>query len=408
MEAANFKQLFRGEIVKLTFSTAILFGLAAAMFQATPVMSQTKPGSIFKVVPTPNENTNNNLLAASASSPNDIWAVGQSTIHFDGSKWTAFPAPFINGENTASLQGVVDISPTLAWAVGNQNNNGQSLFQQVIEQWDGKEWRLFPNPKFPPNSEAILFAMASTSANDIWAVGNFLQIDKNLDFNLFEHWDGTTWTATTVQVNGGKFESLSGASADATNDVWAVGFQGLAPEILAKHWDGTNWTTATTPHVAGNNSRLNAVLALTPNDAWAVGFSTPQKPQNAATLTLILHWDGNSWKVVPSPNVGPKSQFQSNSLLGLTANSANDIWAFGDYFTADGSGQFRTLLLHWDGTSWKIAPSPNPTKGVFVGDVLHSGVVPSPGNVWIFGAEDEIVQNNPGIDTLALHTTTGN
>jgi hypothetical protein len=58
--------------MKLTFSAAILLGLAAAMFQATPALSETKPGSIFKVVPTPNENTNNNLLAASASSPNDI------------------------------------------------------------------------------------------------------------------------------------------------------------------------------------------------------------------------------------------------------------------------------------------------------------------------------------------------
>jgi hypothetical protein len=311
--------------------------------------------------------------------------------------------------NTASLTGVVDISPTLAWAVGNENNNGQSLFQQVIEQWDGKKWSVFPNPKFPPNSEAILFAMAPISANDIWAVGDFLQIDKNLDFNLFEHWDGTTWTATTVRVTKSPFESLSGASADATNDAWAVGFQGISTtKILAKHWDGTNWTTAATPHVAGNNSRLNAVLALAPNDAWAVGFSTPRKPANAATLTLILHWDGTNWKVVPSPNVGPKTQFQSNTLLGLTANSANDIWAFGFYLEPNGSGQAKTLLLHWDGSSWKIAPSPNPTKGDFLLDSLVSGVTPSPGNVWIFGEEDEVVQNSPGIGTLALHTTTGN
>ena len=395
--------------MKLTFSAMIFFGLAFAVFQGAPAHAQTRtPGSIFKVVPTPNENTNNNLLAASASSPNDIWAVGQSTIHFDGTKWTAFQAPFIKGMNTASLTGVVDISPTLAWAVGNENNNGQSLFQQVIEQWDGKKWSVFPNPKFPPNSEAILFAMAPISANDIWAVGDFLRIDKNLDFNLFEHWDGTTWTATTVRVTKSPFESLSGASADATNDAWAVGFQGFAPQILAKHWDGTKWRTAATPQVAGKNNKLNAVLALAPNDAWAVGFSTPGKPANAASLTLILHWDGTSWKVVPSPNVGPKTQFQSNTLLGLTANSANDIWAFGFYLESNGSGQAKTLLLHWDGSSWKIAPSPNPTKGDFLLDSLVSGVTPSPGNVWIFGEEDEVIQNSPGIGTLALHTTTGN
>jgi hypothetical protein len=93
-------------------------------------------------------------------------------------------------------------------------------------------------------------------------------------------------------------------------------------------------------------------------------------------------------------------------LLGLTANSENDIWAFGSYFAADGSGHQMTLLLHWDGTSWKIAPSPNPTKGDFLDDLLFAGVTPSAGNVWIFGGEAEF-QNDHGIETLALHATTG-
>jgi hypothetical protein len=79
---------------------------------------------------------------------------------------------------------------------------------------------------------------------------------------------------------------------------------------------------------------------------------------------------------VSSPNVGPKSRSQSNRLFGLTANSANDIWAFGSYFASDGSGHQMTLLLHWDGTSWKIAPSPNPTKGNVLDDVLFAGVTP--------------------------------
>ena len=32
-------------------------------------------------------------------------------------------------------------------------------------------------------------------------------------------------------------------------------------------------------------------------------------------------------------------------------------------------GHQMTLLLHWDGTSWKTAPSPDPTKGTFVSDL---------------------------------------
>ena len=396
--------------MKLKLSAVMFLGLSVAMLQGEPAHAQTGAGSIFHVVPTPNGNKfNSGLFAASASSANDIWAVGNSTIHFDGTKWTAFPAPLINGQLTADLQGVVDISPTQAWAVGNVTFGANP--GQIIEQWNGTKWSLFPNPTFPPNSQADLFAITSTSANDIWAVGNLVQDLAGggaLSFNLFEHFDGTAWTPTLINTNA--FEALTGVSADAINDAWAVGW--VAPltagsnEPLAIHWNGTNWVSAATPHVGQGANELNAVLALAPNDVWAVGFSTPHAPpQQSATLTLIEHFDGTSWSVVPSPNVGPHSVSQSNRLLGLTANSASDIWAFGSFFAADGSGHQVTLLSHWDGTSWSIAPSPNPTKGNFLDDLLFAGVVPSSGDVWIFGNEDEGSQG--GMGTLAIHTTTG-
>jgi hypothetical protein len=305
-----------GGIVKRTFSAVMFFALAVAALQGMPVHAQTGAGTIFKVVPTPNGNQfNSSIFAASASSANDIWAVGDSTMHFNGAKWTAFPAPLINGDLTANLQGVVDISPTLAWTVGNVTLGANP--GQIIERWNGTKWSLLPNPAFPPNSQADLFAITSTSANDIWAVGNLVQqvVGGALSFNLFEHWDGKAWTPTLTNDN--TFEALTGVSADATNDAWAVGW--VAPlttgsnEPLAIHWNGANWVSAVTPHAGEGANELNAVLALAPNDAWAVGFSTPDAPpQQSATLTLIEHFDGTSWTVVPSPNVGPNSTSQSN------------------------------------------------------------------------------------------------
>ena len=240
--------------------------------------------------------------------------------------------------------------------------------------------------------------MTSSSANDVWAIGNLVNLGTGLASPLFEHWNGTAWTATTVESNN---EFLFGASADAANDAWAVGFNGSDNiETSAMHWDGTNWKSAATPNVGEGTNKLNAVLALAPNDVWAVGFSTPvAPPKQAATQTLIEHFDGTSWAVVPSPNVGPNSANQSNRLLGLTANSANDIWAFGSYFAAHGSGHQMTLLLHWDGTSWTVASSPSPTKGEFPCDLLWTGVASSPGDVWILGSVHD--------GSLALHMTTG-
>lgn len=382
--------------MKLTLRAAMLLGLTVALFQDSLAYGQTELASTFQVVSTPNENFNSELLAASASSANDIWAVGQSTIHFDGTTWTAFPAPMIKGDNNSFLQGVVALSPTLAWAAGNVTDGAHP--GQVIEQWNGTKWSPFPGPKFGKKDRADVFAMTSSSANDVWAIGSLVNLGTGLVSSLFEHWNGTAWTATTVESNN---QFLFGASADATSDAWAVGFNGSDNiETSAMHWDGANWKSVATPNVGEGTNKLNAVLALAPNDVWAVGFSTPvAPPKQAATLTLIEHFDGTRWVVVPSPNVRPNSANQSNRLLGLTANSANDIWAFGSYFPADGSGHQMTLLLHWDGTSWTVASSPSPTKGGFPCDLLWAGVVLSPGDVWILGSVHD--------GSLAIHMTTG-
>lgn len=376
-----------------------------SLSHSSSAYAQDSASTVFQVVHTPNENFNNGLLAASASSPTDIWAVGQSTIHYNGTTWTAYPAPQILGDNTSYLAGAVDISPTLAWA-GGTVNIGESNPGQVIEQWNGTAWSVAQGPTFGAEDEPSIKAMASTSASDIWAIGSLLGNDGEQLYYLFEHYNGTSWTATT-ELSGDAF--LLGASADATNDAWAVGFNGPENDtsrVLVMHYNGTSWKSMSAPSVGNGANELNGVLALAPNDVWAVGFSTPEAPPTeAATLTLIEHYDGTSWSVVPSPNVGPNSIYQSNRLFGLAADSPTDIWAFGSYFAASGSEWQMTLLMHWDGTSWTIQPSPNPTKksADFVSDLLFAGIVPSPGNIWIFGAEDSAPHDN----TLALNTTTG-
>ena len=391
--------------MKLTLAAVLVAALAATAFLlATGTASaQATPTSIFRPVPTPDPYFNNGLFAASASSPSDIWAVGESAIHYDGVSWTAFKPAVNNGDTFSDLEGVVDISPKLAWAAGNVTHSS-GIPGQVIEQWDGTKWSVAAGPTFGANIQPNLKAMTATSSTDIWAIGDLLDNNVGLLYYLFEHYDGVSWKTTKI-LSGDAF--LFGASADATDDVWAVGFNGAENDdskTLAMHFDGKTWKTVSTPSVGDGANQLNGVLALAPDDVWAVGFSTPDPPPaEAATLTLIEHFDGKSWTVVPSPNEGPKSIWQSNRLFGLAANSPKDIWAFGSFFAADGSGHQMTLLEHWNGTKWSLARSPNPTNGVFLSDLLFAGVVPEPGNVWIFGAKDI----PPHDDTLAIHTTVG-
>ena len=50
----------------------------------------------------------------------------------------------------------------------------------------------------------------------------------------------------------------------------------------------------------------------------------------------------------------------SDDLFGLTRASASDCWAVGRY--SNSNGLFRTLIEHWDGTSWTVANAPNTNE----------------------------------------------
>jgi hypothetical protein len=229
--------------------------------------------------------------------------------------------------------------------------------------------------------------------------------NENLEA-LFEHWDGAAQTAKTGAFHG----FFRAVSADADNDIWAVGYSGN--DTFSEHYDGTGWTLVRTPNVGTGPNSLGGVVALAPDDVWAMGYSTAsQKPPpnqyDVPTKTLIEHYDGTSWSVVPSPNVGPDSQYQSNRLLGVTAVSPNDTWAFGSYFAASGSENQMTLLLHWDGTSWSLAASPQSQARRLLGRHPLCRGGDYAGHLWIVGSEAPATEGKPITATLVLHTTGG-
>src|SRR5205085_2884518 len=135
-----------------------------------------------------------------------------------------------------------------------------------------------------------------------------------------------------------------------------------------EHWNGTSWKIVPSPNTR-NGGALNGVAVVSASDVWAVGSSSAQ--------TFTEHWNGTSWTVVPSPNVGSGG----NLLSGVAAVSANNVWAVGDY--SNSKGITRTLIEHWNGTSWKVVASPN----VGPHDNFLNGVspIPSSGNVWAVG-----------------------
>lgn len=324
----------------------------------------TDPCGVFNVVSGPAYGP---LYGVAAVSFDDVWAVGGSgIIHWDGAAWSAVSHPGVG-----TLRAVAAASTNDVWAVGNTNGS-----QTLIEHWNGSSWSVVssPNPGSPnPN---YLFGVAAVSTNDVWAVGTYCASGWCL-YTLVEHWNGSAWSVVQSPNVYNSINTLQGVAAIAANDVWAVGYSndGMSGyRTLTEHWNGTSWSMFPTPNPGSPNTNyLYGVAAVATNDVWAVG-----EYASGADQTLVVHWNGSAWSVVQSPNVPGSYSF----LRGVSVVSARDIWAVG-YSWSSTSG-YRTLVEHWNGSTWSIVTSPNPGPAT---NQLN-GVATSPNSVWAVGLMD--------------------
>src|SRR2546423_1686640 len=194
-----------------------------------------------------------------------------------------------------------------------------------------------PNAGFPRNT---LTAVDAVSPSDVWAVGEYTDpISKTLAL----HWDGSSWTRVSTPTGDG-YSHLYGVAAVSSNDVWAVGDNG--GNAISLHWNGSQWSSVAT--IGPASTTLRSVSATPGGEVWVVGDS--------ASDSVTLRWNGSAWVDVPAPNPG----MSFLDLNGVSAISPTDVWAVGFY---DVNGRWRTLTMHWDGSSGTVvgSPSPDPT-----------------------------------------------
>ena len=322
------------------------------------------------------------LRGVAVTSVTNAWAVGncysqtnppQTLIErWNGTRSTVQPSPNPEGSpNVHELHGVAAISATNAWAVGD-NHNIPTSYQTLIERWNGTGWTVQPSPNPGDSSHRrFLFGVAATSATNAWAVGFYT--DGTRHWTLVERWNGTRWKVQP-SPKGGSYPELDGVAATSATNAWAVGHNHTPTSYrtLIERWNGTHWKIQPSPNPAGRYPELDGVAATSATNAWAVGHyytGTGYRP-------LIERWNGTHWKIQPSPNPRGSDPY----LNGVTATSATNAWAVGFY--TDGSLRHRTLIERWNGTRWKIQPSPNPTGSYSVLDGVDAT---SATNAWAVG-----------------------
>jgi hypothetical protein len=267
-----------------------------------------------------------------------------------------------DNSGTTALFAVTAVAPDDVWAAGYRFQGNLSF--PLVEHWDGTTWSVIPNPQDVLQSQ--IHGIAAVAPDDIWFVG---QTWNGGDQAYILHWDGVS-LQSVPPANPSLYVSLWSVAAASANDVWAVGQS--ENRTLIEHWDGNRWSVVPSP--SGSYDFLEGVTVVSANDAWAVGYTFD--------ASEIFHWDGAQWSLSSSGTIGNYAGYR-----GISALATNDIWAIG---FSEG-----TLTEHWDGSRWNRLPSPNPSP---IGNSLYSVVAIGSDDVWMVGQG----YGSPN-RTLALH-----
>jgi hypothetical protein len=201
--------------------------------------------------------------------------------------------------------------------------------------------------------------------------------------------------APCVSVTGAPPPSIGTSVSDSVRangvaivsacDAWMVG--GLAPEgdsgtssTLIEHWNGSNWSVLPSP--SPGSSSLASVSAPSATNAWAVGSEEDLDIPGGELDGVIEHWDGTSWKQQSMQAAGFSTQ-----LAGVSAVTPTNAWAVGstDVTNADGSASNQPLIEHWGGSSWSVVPSPSPDPSPGTRNILVGVAAASATEAWAVG-----------------------
>jgi hypothetical protein len=357
------------------------FGVAALAGASVMIGSVASASTGWSVVTAPQTGNNTILTGASARTSTDAWAVGEQfgaagqappppvSYHWNGTAWSLVATPTLGV--SSSLLSVSASTATDAWAVG-MSVLGRHDDGTLMEHWNGTAWSV-NSSLVVTGYTAELTGVVDLSPTNAWAVGA-------ANGSLLEHWNGSTWSEVTIpdpDFTPGTDDSISASSA---GDIWVVGStlntatDQFVPEAL--HFNGTAWSVVPMPQAGTNTSTIGAVTDISPTDAWAVGEDIGATSAVGGS-TLIEHWNGSSWSIVPSPTPGADP-----GLTGIAARGPSDVYAVGSNLPSINGGTVQGMILRWNGTTWSV--DTDPTAGSY-SPLLAAAAVPGAANEWAVG-----------------------
>ena len=294
-----------------------------------------------------------NLAGISCSSASACVAVGlwsSTTATFtlaeqwNGSAWTVMSTPNPSGASYSVLNSVSCTASTACTAVGEDHTS--TGYSTLGELWNGSSWTIETTPS-PSNADSWLFGVSCSAASACTAVGNATPYGNNyyvVFTTLAERWDGTSWTTqSTPNPNPNTGNGLEAVSCPAANACTAVGY--TSGSTLGIVWNGSSWSVQTTLNGSPTGASILYGVSCTATSACeSTGY---YHAATGPTLTLAERWNGSSWAIQATPN--PSSS--TNQVGNVSCATSAACISVGSYYEPGGNGT-AVFAMVWNGTSW--------------------------------------------------------
>jgi hypothetical protein len=155
----------------------------------------------------------------------------------------------------------------------------------------------------------------------------------------------TAWSiAPTPNPSRSTQSQLFGVSCPSVTFCIAVGDNTVGTtKVLAERWNGSSWAimNGRSP-IKITYASLRAISCPTTTSCFAVGGYS----RLGLNKTLIEHWNGSSWTIMSSQNRSDTMDYRT-ALTGVSCPTATSCFAVGRYSDAK-------IIEHWNGSQWTI------------------------------------------------------
>jgi hypothetical protein len=266
------------------------------------------------------------------------------TERWDGTRWSRVSSPDAGSMEGDILTGVSCTSAAFCMAAGSYTIGGRPG-ETLTEKWHGRRWTLVNSPNASTHG-SFLNGVGCVSAAFCIAAGAYNS--RGHGQPLTERWDGARWNLVKSPNPAGIQNSDLG-EVSCTSARFCMAAGATPGQAVTQRWNGTRWMPVAA-HTSRTQPAFYGVSCTSPRFCMAAGYQFPRTHDQTVTQT----WNGTRWKSLTTPST---SATQQNALYAASCTSATFCMAVGAY--SSGGTHVQTLTARWNGTRWKLVPSPN-------------------------------------------------